>query len=164
MLHKLIVFLIAKISEYSSAMKTHCMSGTKEYGIWKSMRQRCLDKNAGHFARYGGRGIKICKRWDSFAVFLKDMGACPEGYSIERKNNQGNYTPSNCIWTSTQRQANNRRSSRFITYNGKTQTLADWSRELDMRIITLFMRLKRGWSIEQAFFKKLRQRPKTKGE
>ena len=81
---------------------------TPTYLSWYSMRQRCLNKNHEHYDRYGGRGITICERWDSFANFLEDMGERPEGLTLDRVHNDGNYTPENCRWSTKQTQAKNR--------------------------------------------------------
>ena len=87
------------------------------YCIWQSMRQRCLNPNANNYHRYGGRGITICDRWDDFNLFLEDMGERPEGYSIDRINNNGNYEPSNCKWSTTVDQNNNRRLRSVVIDN-----------------------------------------------
>jgi hypothetical protein len=84
-------------------------SKTSEYHIWRTMLARCYNPKCKKFPRYGGRGIKVCKRWkSSFQNFLEDMGLRPVGLSIERKNNNGNYEPNNCIWATAKQQAQNR--------------------------------------------------------
>jgi hypothetical protein len=80
------------------------------YISWCSMKQRCLDPNRKDYHYYGGRGIKVCERWHKFENFLKDMGERPEGKTLDRKNNDGNYIPDNCQWATSKEQCNNRRA------------------------------------------------------
>jgi len=87
---------------------THHMTGTKTHDVWVNMIQRCRNKNSKNFHRYGGRGISVCDRWLSFENFLSDMGEKPDGLSIERINNDGNYEPSNCRWATQYDQTQNR--------------------------------------------------------
>lgn len=86
-------------------------SPISEYGIWRAMKARCYNSKVQHYNRYGGRGIQVCKRWlNSFKNFLKDMGKRPSNkYSIDRINNDGNYTPFNCRWATSLVQRHNRR-------------------------------------------------------
>ena len=88
---------------------THGMTQTPTYNSWASMRSRCNNPRNQDYAGYGGRGITVCERWNSFEAFFADMGEMPEGYSIERVNVNGNYEPSNCKWIPMAEQALNRR-------------------------------------------------------
>lgn len=92
---------------------THGMKKTRTYRIWSGMKQRCNNPKNPHYSYYGERGIKVCDRWESsFEAFLEDMGAAPDGLTIERKNNSFGYEPSNCVWASMAEQALNRRMPR----------------------------------------------------
>lgn len=88
------------------------MTGTTEHTIWKSMRRRCSDPSVPEYKNYGGRGIKVCSRWDnSFLTFYHDMGARPEGLTLDRINNNGDYEPSNCRWATRVEQCITRRKT-----------------------------------------------------
>ena len=87
---------------------------TKTYMVWGSMIARCSNPKDRRFSSYGGRGIKVCKRWLRFENFLRDMGEKPEGMSIERLNNDSGYSPNNCIWADAVTQANNRRARKSV--------------------------------------------------
>lgn len=91
-------------------VEMHGMRHTREYNIWGAMKTRCYNSNTRAYENYGGRGIKICDRWlESFSNFYEDMGSSPEGYSIDRINNDGNYEPLNCRWTDATTQSINQR-------------------------------------------------------
>lgn len=90
--------------------KRHGLSGTREHATWLDMRNRCRNLNYYNYAIYGGRGIKVCERWDTFENFLADMGPRPsKDHSLDRIDNYGDYEPSNCKWSTRSEQSKNRR-------------------------------------------------------
>ena len=125
---------------------------TPEFKTWQRMKSRCHIPSDGCYYKYGGRGIQVCERWrSSFEAFLADMGLRPgPEYSIDRKNNAGHYEPSNCHWTTREVQSRNKRNNRWITFNGLTLCLADWSAKTGINVRTLHARLSTGWSAERA--------------
>jgi len=107
--------------------RTHNAVGTPTYKTWQSMKGRCFQESHIEYARYGGRGISICKQWLSFDKFLVDMGERPEGCSIDRIDPNGNYEPSNCRWATATEQARNTRSNRIVTIDGTSKPVAEWA-------------------------------------
>lgn len=130
--------------------KIHGKTKTETFKSWGDLRQRCLNKNDINYKNYGGRGITVCEEWLNFENFYKDMGDRPEGKSIDRINNDGNYCKENCRWATPKEQSNNRRSNHFITYKNKTQTISQWSEELRIKCGYISTRLHRGWSVKRA--------------
>lgn len=118
---------------------------SKTYKTWKGMKERCQRVKNKHFKYYGGRGIKVCPRWKKFQNFISDMGIAPIGMQIERKNNNGNYEPSNCKWVTQTEQANNKSTSVRISFNGLTLTAAQWSRRLGLNEKKIYSRAAKGW-------------------
>ena|SRR5688572_1616229 len=122
-----------------------------EYHCWQSLKDRCLNPNNSSYKNYGQRGIKVCSSWaQSFATFLSDIGPRPsKSHSIDRIDNNGDYSPDNVKWSLPSEQARNTRRTKFLTYNNKTLCLLDWSILLKIPWNTLDSRLRKGWSIEK---------------
>lgn len=130
--------------------KSNGMSRSRTYSCWAKMISRCVNSNHPSFHNYGGRGIKVCKKWTSFKEFYKDMGDVPVGKSIERVDNNGSYNPENCKWATVREQSLNRRTNRILCYGGKRRSLSEWSEKLKIPRTTIHNRLMRGWSINDA--------------
>lgn len=118
---------------------------------WTNMMQRCNDTNSTSYSNYGGRGIKVCERWQGvkgFSNFVLDMGKRPEGTTLDRINNDGNYSAENCRWANRKEQALNRRSNKFVTYKGITKTIFQWADETGYKRSTFSQRYYAyGWDI-----------------
>jgi hypothetical protein len=123
---------------------------TRTYRSWHSMVMRCTNPNAAYYSQYGHKGIRICTRWFNFANFLADMGERPEGKTLDRINNNGNYEPGNCRWATPLEQASNRSCYRPITYAGESLSMEGWDRRMGLTIGTVGERIKRGWSVDRA--------------
>lgn len=123
----------------------HTKENRLAYSAWRGMKARCLNYDPD--PNYGGRGITVCDRWrHSFESFLEDMGECPDGMSIDRIDNNGNYEPGNCKWSTVKEQSHNRRTNVLITVGDKTQCISAWAEEVGIHNATISGRLKRGWS------------------
>ena len=129
-------------------------SNSPTYNSWLSMHNRCKCESNPSFHNYGGRGIKVCKRWKDFRNFLEDMGERPKGTELDRYPNQnGNYDPSNCRWATLKQQHRNTRRNRLITAFGKTQCVAAWAEEFNQPYYRLLQRLNARWNPELAISK-----------
>jgi hypothetical protein len=122
------------VTDFARSLGYNSVTAVPEYNIYYMMKRRCLDPKNPKYPDYGGRGIKVCKRWlhpgMGFINFLTDLGRRPPGMWLERKNNNGNYTPRNCAWASPWEQGNNRRNSfnkfrAFKMYLAGKKTKAD---------------------------------------
>jgi hypothetical protein len=122
---------------------THRKTGTPEYLAWINIKRRCYNTANASYPDYGERGIVMCDRWkDDFLSFLEDMGERPsDQHSIDRIDVNGNYEPSNCRWAIDAIQRNNKRNNVILTHEGKTQTLAQWAKELGINTDTLWRRI-----------------------
>lgn len=119
---------------------------------WQRMRERCLNPRRHNYKFYGGRGITICSRWDSFEAFHADMGDRPVGTTLDRIDNEGPYSPENCRWATVKEQARNRRSSALVAYRGETKAIAEWCELLGLEYRPTLLRITvYGWSAERAF-------------
>lgn len=126
---------------------THGASYTKTYRTWRAMRQRCNNPKNPQFGAYGGRGIAVCESWGHFSTFLKDMGECPIGLSLDRYPDvNGNYEPGNCRWATPKEQSQNVRRNVLLTLNGETHCVSEWARRLGIPQATIYARVKRGLS------------------
>ena len=152
--------------EISIAKNTkHGKSSSKLYSVWADMKDRCENKNNPAFENYGGRGVAVCDEWREFKPFLE--WALANGYeesaergkcTLDREDNDGNYEPSNCRWITMKAQGNNRRNNHMVTYNGETNTLAQWAELLGMSASTLYTRVSRGWDLNDAFTRPVKRR------
>lgn len=136
----------------ATVLEIHGMRNTPEYRSWVHMKDRCLRTTDKSYPRYGGRGITICDRWvGSFINFFKDMGLRPDGTSLDRIDNNGNYEPSNCRWATVAQQSNNRRSCHNIYYEGRHWTMKELSNHFNINYDKLRQRILRyNWTIDKA--------------
>lgn len=136
----------------------HGKSHSRLFPIWQSMMQRCDNPRCHAYDNYGGRGIRVCDAWeDDFEAF--EEWAYANGYddnaprgkcTIDRIDVNGDYEPNNCRWVSMAKQANNKRCSVYIEFNGERKTIGEWAKETGLTHSMIKGRLNRGWSIERA--------------
>lgn len=130
----------------------HGKSRTKLNSVWQAMKQRCYNSNNLNFPYYGGRGISVCDEWKNSMIDFYNWAinnGYKEGLSIERKNVDGNYEPSNCVWVEMKVQSRNKTANVFIEFNGENLCMQDWADKIGINVSTLNKRLK-NWSLEKA--------------
>lgn len=136
----------------------------KLYFRWNNIRERCYNPNNKAYKNYGGRGIEMCPEWQDDFYTFRDW-AISNGYneslSLDRIDNNKGYSPDNCRWATDKTQSNNRRSNRYITINGVTKTMMQWSEELNIPYSRIQSRLEAGWTAEDAVIKPVVARQKT---
>lgn len=129
---------------------THKMGKTPEYAAWWAMHDRCTNPKNSNFRYYGARGISVCEQWATFEAFYADMGPCPEGLTLDRIDNDGNYEPGNVRWATRTQQQNNRSNSKKYEHDGLALTVAQWAKKTGIEDATLRARLNHGWSVVRA--------------
>jgi hypothetical protein len=134
------------------AVTKHGHSKKPEYSAWVNMLKRCTDSDHPSYRHYGGRGIEVHKDWWNFENFFADVGPRPSPqHSLDRfPNNNGNYEPGNCRWATQREQMNNTRAVHNLEYQGRKQSIAEWSRATGISQRALSNRISRGWPIERA--------------
>lgn len=147
-------------------MKTH----HPLYSVWIHMRERCNAVRCKAYKNYGGRGIRVCDEWSDFWGFVRDMSPRPAGGTLERKDNNGHYSASNCRWATHKEQNRNRRDNVLIEFNGETMCAAAWAERLGISNGAWHRRVKvygpreaisRGGKISQRGWKKPRPKKST---
>lgn len=135
--------------------RTHGLTKTPEHIVWMSVKARCFNKNTKTYARYGGRGIGMCRRWEnSFSNFLKDMGQKPSPkHSIDRIDTNGPYSPKNCRWATPKEQARNTRKNVFVEILGERLCVAEWCERFSISPQRVHYMFKRGIPREEAILK-----------
>lgn len=128
----------------------HFMKGHECYDMWCSMHRRCRNKNDSSYKHYGGRGISVCERWSDFRNFISDMGPRPDSHQIDREDNNGNYEPGNCRWTTCLTNQRNRSNNHRITANGQTKCVSECASEVGICGQAIRDRISRGWPDDKA--------------
>jgi hypothetical protein len=129
-----------------------------EYEVWRCMRRRCYQPDFDSYPKYGGKGIKVCKRWHNFGNFMADMGPRPsKRHSIDRLDARKDYSPSNCKWATPIEQASHKSSNVFLKLGGEKLTISEWSRRTGISKQLLRRRhLELKWSVEKTLMTPVR--------
>ena len=144
----------------------HGMYGTKLYHIWNGMTGRCMNPNNKDYPNYGGRGISVCKEWETPELFFG--WAFLNGYNadltLDRIDCDRGYSPDNCRWVSNNDQQRNRRNNHLLEYKGETRCISAWAESTGIPKQTILSRIRRGWSTEQALTSPVQNRRADNGE
>lgn len=124
------------------------------YKSWHGMKQRATNPNVAAAKHYTGRGIDMDPRWSEFTNFLADMGERPKGTTLDRIDNNRGYWKDNCRWATHDEQHSNKRTNVFIEWQGRRQTIQQWSKETGICFATLRYRMDAGWPVERVLSKK----------
>jgi hypothetical protein len=141
-------------------LTTHGQINTRTYRIWAGMVNRCKNPKNNSYKSYGGRGITVTEEWEKYVNFFSSMGECPAGHSIERIDNNGNYTPMNCEWIPLAKQARNRRSNVYFEWEGQKMTLREVAEKVGISYSCLYQRVRAGHSLANAVTGKLKHKVK----
>lgn len=135
------------------------------YGSYKSMMDRCYRETASNYPMYGGRGISVCEEWHNIEAFgsWAENNGFQKGLSLERIDVNGNYCPDNCTWATPKQQANNRRNTIFLEWNGERKSIHQWADELGVSASTLSNRYYLGWSTEEILTLSVSRRKPRRG-
>lgn len=129
----------------------HGMSKTRTFRVWTNMLARCRNPARRGYPTYGGRGITVCDRWDSFENFLADMGEAPAGKQLDRIDNDKGYSPENCQWTTPRENCLNRSTTHWIEFNGVKKCITEWAAGLGLTRQAVHRRIAvMGWPLERA--------------
>jgi hypothetical protein len=150
--------------------KSHGMSQTRLYTVWKNMKQRCYNPKRNRYQWYGGKGIKVCDEWHTFLPFME--WALANGYEdglvLDRESSEGHYEPSNCSWVTieenslkavSQRTGKPVKGDEYKEYNGRTQKISEWAEEYDIPYKNLYSRLRLKWDMDRALTQPVRKSP-----
>lgn len=144
----------------------HGLAKSRLYRIWFGIKRRCYSESGENYERYCARGIKVCDEWINSFESFRDW-AMSHGYSddlsIDRIDNDGDYTPDNCRWVNAKIQGNNRSTNRVLEYGGRKLNVTQWANEVGLNKKTLEGRLLRGWSVEKALTTPVKERRKSNG-
>lgn len=140
--------------------RKHGLAGTRAFRAWGGMMARCYNPKHLTYPNYGFRGITVCRRWHDPVAFAADMGQPAPGLQLDRVDNDGNYEPGNCRWVTPRQNSNNRRRTRFVTWNGERVALADWCRSHGKDFGLVALRLQRGWPEHAALTRPARAKRK----